>query len=118
MTETSLRVKRVYLPASDDDGYRVLVDRLWPRGLRKADARIDVWLKEVAPTAALRTWWGHDPARADDFRARYGAELRDNPALGELRALVADHPVVTLLYAAHEEDVNNAVVLCDVLART
>lgn len=116
MTAATVRVKRAYLPAATDDGVRVLVDRLWPRGLRKADARIDVWLKEVAPTAALRTWWGHDPDRGDEFARRYRAELRENPALDELRALVAAHPVVTLLFAAHDEEMNNAVVLRDLLA--
>jgi uncharacterized protein YeaO (DUF488 family) len=111
----AVRLKRAYEPASPEDGFRVLVDRLWPRGLRREDARLDRWLKDVAPSAALRSWWGHDPARADEFAARYRAELRGSAALDELRGILREHAVVTLLYAAHDADVNNAVVLRDVL---
>jgi uncharacterized protein YeaO (DUF488 family) len=92
----------------------VLVDRLWPRGLTKAEAGIDDWAKEVAPTAALRRWFGHDPERWDEFQRRYRAELKDNPALDKLRALVAAGPV-TLVYGARDETHNQAVVLRDVL---
>jgi uncharacterized protein YeaO (DUF488 family) len=115
VVERTVRVKRAYEATAPEDGFRVLVDRLWPRGLRRDGARIDLWLKDVAPSAALRTWWGHDPARGDEFAARYRAELRENPALETLRGLVEAHPVVTLLFAAHAAALNNAVVLRDVL---
>jgi uncharacterized protein YeaO (DUF488 family) len=111
----AVRIKRIYLPPDAADGRRVLVDRLWPRGVRKAEAHIDLWLKEVAPSAALRKWFGHDPARWDEFRRRYGAELREaGDAVEELRRLLAKGPV-TLLYSAHDEAHNQAVVLRDYL---
>ena len=94
---------------------RVLVDRLWPRGLRKSDAAIDRWLKELAPSTELRKWFGHDPARWEEFRRRYRAELSDKCALiDELRKLARDRPV-TLLFAAHDEQHNQAVVLRELL---
>jgi uncharacterized protein YeaO (DUF488 family) len=110
-----LAVKRVYDPPAASDGTRVLVDRLWPRGLRKEKAGIDRWLRDVAPSTELRHWFGHDPKRWDGFRERYAAELRDHSdALDELRRLVRDGPV-TLLFAAHDEEHNNAVALRDIL---
>lgn len=111
---TTFAIKRVYLPASAEDGLRVLVDRLWPRGLRKTEAAIDVWLKDVAPTSELRKWFGHDPALWEIFRQRYRAELMTNPAAAQLRALAAQQPV-TLLFAAHDLEHNNALVLADYL---
>ena len=114
---TKIRLKRVYDPAEDGDGYRVLVDRIWPRGLAKAKAGIDQWMKEIAPTTELRKWFGHDPARWNEFRDRYTAELEDKPdLLDELRARARRGPV-TLLYAAHDPDHNNAVVLAERLGR-
>jgi uncharacterized protein YeaO (DUF488 family) len=111
-----LRIKRAYLPPSAEDGVRVLVDRLWPRGLRKSDAAIDHWLKDLAPSTELRRWFGHDPRRWDEFRRRYAAELFSRPdLLEELRKLAREQPV-TLLFAAHDELHNQAVVLRDVLA--
>ncbi|WP_344101661.1 DUF488 domain-containing protein [Myceligenerans crystallogenes] len=110
-----VRIKRVYDDAADDDGVRVLVDRLWPRGVRREDAHLDAWLKEIAPTPELRTWWNHDPDRLDDFAARYRRELAANPALDELRELTGRHPVVTLLYAAKDPEINHAAVLRDTL---
>lgn len=110
-----VRVKRVYETPGPADGYRVLVDRLWPRGMSHERATVDRWLKEVAPSARLRTWWGHDPLRLADFAARYRAELAVNPAVGELRALTAAHPVVTLVSAVRDPRVNHAVVLRDYL---
>lgn len=111
----SIRVKRAYAPASQEDGTRVLVDRLWPRGLRKDEAAIDHWLKEIAPSADLRRRFGHVPERWDDFHQRYSAELHEHAErLEELRALAAEKPL-TLLFAAHDEAHNNAVVLRDVL---
>lgn len=109
-------LKRVYLPADDADGTRVLVDRLWPRGISKREAHIDLWLKEIGPTTELRKWFGHDPARFDEFRTRYKKELQGRAAqLDELREL-ASHGHVTLLYGAHDETHNQAVVLAEVLA--
>jgi uncharacterized protein YeaO (DUF488 family) len=110
-----VRLKRVYEPASPEDGVRVLVDRLWPRGLRKADAAIDQWLKDIAPSAELRKWFGHDPARWLEFRERYGRELAQHAtAVERLRAEAQQH-TVTLLFSAHDEVHNNAVALRDVL---
>lgn len=110
-----VRIKRAYEAPSADDGTRVLVDRLWPRGVRKADAAIDHWAKELAPSTELRKWFGHDPARWAEFRRRYAAELREQgEALDRLRALAEKGPV-TLVYAAHDEEHNDAVVLRDVL---
>lgn len=112
-----VRLKRAYEPASAEDGVRILVDRLWPRGLSKSNAAIDQWLKEVAPSTELRRWFGHDPDRWDEFRRRYQAELSRNPEpLAELRAM-ARKGTVTLVYAAHDEHHNQAVVLRDLLMR-
>ncbi len=114
-----IRMKRAYESPTARDGYRVLVDRLWPRGLRKADAHIDAWLKDVAPSDELRRWFGHDPNRFGEFRERYRRELRAAPAhaaLGEL-ARRARRGTVTLVYSAHDEVHNNAVVLARELAR-
>jgi uncharacterized protein YeaO (DUF488 family) len=111
---TPMHLKRVYDPPGPDDGRRVLVDRLWPRGLSKAEARIDVWERQVAPTAELRRWFSHRPERWTEFRERYREELRSNPVLDELRQLAAGGPV-TLLYAAKDTERNNAVVLAELL---
>lgn len=107
-----VKLKRVYLPPDPDDGMRVLVDRMWPRGLTKAEAAIDVWLKEAAPSADLRKWFGHRPERWPEFRRRYMSELKDNPAVGQLQDL-ARRGDLTLLYAAKDEAHNNAVALAD-----
>jgi len=113
--ESHLLLKRAYEPAGSGDGARVLVDRLWPRGVRKADAALDEWMKEIAPSTELRKWFGHDPARWDEFQRRYRAELARQPeALDRLRAL-AKAGVVTLVYSAHDEAHNDAVVLRQVL---
>jgi uncharacterized protein YeaO (DUF488 family) len=110
-----VRLKRAYLLPSPEDGVRVLVDRLWPRGVRKADAAIDRWAKEVAPSTELRRWFGHDPSRWEEFRRRYRAELSQNTALvNELRAMAQKGPL-TLVYAARDELHNEAVMLRDVL---
>jgi uncharacterized protein YeaO (DUF488 family) len=111
----SLRIKRIYLPACDDDGYRVLVDRLWPRGVSKVRAHLDVWLKQIAPSPALREWWNHDPALLDEFARRYRAELDANPAVETLQDIINNHDVTTLLYGARDPQVNHAAVLRDYL---
>src|SRR5215213_4290313 len=110
-----VRVKRIYAPAASDDGFRVLVDRIWPRGLKKADAAVDLWMKEVAPSPELRRWFRHDPAKWADFRRRYAAELHRQPdATAALREKV-QQGTVTLLYAARDPDHNNAVALKSLL---
>lgn len=109
-----LRLKRAYDPPADGDGLRILVDRLWPRGLAKDKAALDGWMKDVAPSTNLRKWFGHDPARWQEFRQRYHAELRDQPALDQLHDLAAAH-TVTLIYSARDPDHNQAVVLRDLL---
>jgi uncharacterized protein YeaO (DUF488 family) len=110
-------LKRIYEPAAARDGARVLVDRVWPRGMTKAEAALHLWLKEIAPSTALRTWFGHDPARWDEFRRRYGKELDGNAeAVGQLRDLIAEGPV-TLLYSARDAEHNQAVALLEYLKR-
>lgn len=105
--------KRVYEPSGPLDGARLLVDGVWPRGLSKESMELEAWLRLLAPSTALRRWFGHDPARWDDFRTRYFAELADNPAgLARLRGYMVRGPV-TLLYAAADEEHNNAVALRD-----
>jgi uncharacterized protein YeaO (DUF488 family) len=114
---TPIRLKRIYDPAAPEDGIRVLVDRLWPRGLKREDAAIDLWLKAAAPSDALRRWFGHDPKRWAEFRERYHAELRANPeAIAPLRDLLTKGKTLTLLFAAKDADHNNAVALKDVIA--
>jgi len=110
-TRGELRIKRIYEPAERDDGYRVLVDRLWPRGVSRDAAALDLWLKGIAPSPALRTWWGHDPARLGEFSARYRSELDENPAVAELQELRGRHPLITLLYGARDPEVSHAGVL-------
>ncbi len=112
-------VRRVYEEPGRDDGVRVLVDRLWPRGLRRETAAIDHWWRELAPSDTLRRWFGHDPARWDGFRTRYAAELDARPeALAAARKDVAGAPRITLLFAARDEAHNNAVALRDYLRRS
>ena len=110
---TTFRIKRVYDEPAPDDGYRVLVDRLWPRGITKERAAADAWLKDAAPSPALRTEWHHDPDRFAEFADRYRTELDSNPAVDELLEL--NHPVVTLLFGARDVEVNHAAVLRDYL---
>lgn len=108
-------IKRAYEPPSPRDGTRVLVDRLWPRGVKKADAGISQWMKEIAPSTELRKWFGHDPARWDEFRRRYKAELtKKRELVGRLRELAREGPL-TLVYSAHDEAHNQAVVLRETL---
>lgn len=111
-----VRIRRAYDAAEPSDGFRVLVDRLWPRGISKERAALDAWMKDVAPTPELRRWWDHDPVRFDQFASRYRAELDGDPAVDELRAAIAAHPVVTLVYGAKDPRVNHAAVLRDHLA--
>jgi uncharacterized protein YeaO (DUF488 family) len=116
-TANSARVhlKRAYEPPSSDDGVRILVDRIWPRGVRKADAAIDRWMKEIAPSAELRNWFGHDAARWEEFRRRYRAELAQHEDLVEELRSLARGKALTLVYGARDEAHNQAVVLRDLL---
>jgi uncharacterized protein YeaO (DUF488 family) len=106
-----VRIKRVYEAPADADGKRILIDRLWPRGLTKEKARIDVWLKEVAPSAELRQWFGHDPAKWPEFQKRYQEELRANEASVRRLREELEHGPATLVYGAKDEQHNDAVVL-------
>ncbi|MEO8449994.1 MAG: DUF488 family protein [Gemmatimonadota bacterium] len=106
-----IRLKRAYVPAAATDGRRVLVERLWPRGLTKARLRLDEWAKDVAPSAALRRWFGHDPKRWSEFRQRYFAELRAHRASWEPLLAAARRGRVTLVYAAHDVVRNGAIAL-------
>ncbi|AJE02055.1 DUF488 domain-containing protein [Geobacter pickeringii] len=109
------RIKRIYDPPAPEDGARILVDRLWPRGIARDEARLDEWLKEIAPSDELRKWFGHDPARWEEFRERYRRELEAKAELlDHLRAL-AGKGTVTLLFAAKDEAHNNAVVIEELL---
>lgn len=111
----NVQLKRAYAKAARRDGVRVLVDRLWPRGVTRNDAAIDHWFKDLAPSTALRKWFGHDPARWAAFQRRYAAEIREHgDVLAQLRRL-ARQGAVTLVYAAHDEAHNDAVVLRNVL---
>ena len=117
IAQKNIRLKRAYEPPTTDDGVRVLVDRLWPRGVRKADAAIDRWLKEIAPSTELRHWFGHDPVRWSEFRRRYRKELGNHPKeIDELHSLARQGPV-TLVFAARDKLHNEAVVLQDFLFR-
>ena len=111
----TLRLKRAYDDAASSDGRRILVDRLWPRGVSKEDAAIDDWPKEIAPSDELRKWFGHDPEKWGEFRKRYRKELKDHADELERIRDHAPHGTVTLVYAAKDEKHNQAVVLKDVL---
>lgn len=112
-----VKLKRAYESPAVGDGKRVLVDRLWPRGVRKTEAAIDYWMKELAPSTELRKWFGHDPARWDEFRRRYAAELHEHrDELDQLRNLMQTG-AVTLVYSAHDGAHNDAVVLREILLR-
>jgi uncharacterized protein YeaO (DUF488 family) len=110
-----IRTARIYEDVSPDDGQRVLVDRIWPRGIRKDDPRVGVWLKDVAPSKELREWYHHQPERFDEFATRYEAELDANPALQTLRELTT-HGTVTLVTATREIELSDAAVLANVLS--
>ena len=113
-----LRLKRAYEPAAAEDGYRVLVERLWPRGRSKERVRVDRWIKEAGASTELRRWFGHDPARWEEFRRRYADEVRARPdVLEELRDVLREHRTVTFLFAARDEEHNNAVALKELLER-
>jgi uncharacterized protein YeaO (DUF488 family) len=112
-----VRLKRVYEPANRSDGYRILIDRLWPRGVARERAALDAWEPELAPSNELRTWFGHDPDRFAEFRRRYADELRwQRPRLAELRRQARDG-TLTLVFSARDTERNDAVVLAEVVRR-
>ena len=115
MTSKDVKLKRVYEPAEKADGCRVLVDRIWPRGLSKEKAQVDRWVREVAPSTELRQWFGHDQAKWAEFLERYRSELNGSEAVKELRAICREERVVTLVYAARDETHSNAVALKRIL---
>ena len=111
----NIKLKRAYESVDPEDGTRILVDRLWPRGVSKVDAALDRWMKEIAPSTELRKWFGHAPGRWEEFCRRYSAELKQNAELlSDLRSLAHQAPV-TLVYSAHDEVHNDAIVLRDVI---
>ena len=113
-----IRIKRVYEDAARSDGPRILVDRIWPRGVAKEDAELETWLKGLAPSTELRKWFDHDPEKWNEFRQRYLKELKKNDAvedLKELQSIVKDHKRITLVFAAKDTEHNNAAALCDFL---
>jgi uncharacterized protein YeaO (DUF488 family) len=113
--DQNVRLKRAYEAPSPDDGVRILVDRLWPRGLTKQKASLDLWMKEIAPSSELRKWFGHNPARWSEFQSRYAEELRHHDELlTELRSFASRGPL-TLVYSARDEKHNDALVLRNVL---
>jgi uncharacterized protein YeaO (DUF488 family) len=112
-----IKLKRAYEPASKDDGLRILVERLWPRGVSKQEAQIDLWLKNLAPSTGLRQWYGHDPAKWKQFRKRYWAELKGQGDVLALLKYVTQEKTVTFIYAASDEERNSAVALKEFLER-
>src|SRR5262249_37395201 len=112
-----IKLKRAYEPAVRDDGLRILVERLWPRGVSKKNARIDVWLKDLAPSTGLRKWYSHDPARWPAFRKRYWTELKGRVDLAALLKHVIRKEMVTFVYAASDEQHNSALALKEFLER-
>ncbi len=113
----AVAIKRIYDPPQDADGFRVLVDRLWPRGVTKEDAKIDCWAKDLAPTSKLRRWFGHDPAKFAEFRALYLEELQQNDEAAKKIRDEARQRTVTLLYAARDRSRNHATVLQEFLSK-
>lgn len=113
-----IQIKRVYETPAKQDGWRVLVDRLWPRGLTKEAAHVDLWMKDIGPSNALRKWFGHDPARWSEFQKKYRTELaKKKDLMAELKKLAKEHTTLTLVYGAKDEQHNQAVVLAAALKK-
>jgi uncharacterized protein YeaO (DUF488 family) len=113
-----IKIKRVYEPPADEDGFRVLVDRLWPRGLTKEKAKLNQWMKEVAPSDELRKWFSHDLGKWEEFKKKYSKELHGKRGLlDEIKQLEKEHRTVTLLYSAKDTERNNAVALKEILEK-
>lgn len=114
---TIFEIKRIYDKPNDSDGYRVLVDRLWPRGISKQNASLDEWNKDITPSTELRIWFGHKADNFKEFSTLYKAELSKNEAVNHFKTLSQTHPKITLLYAAHDPKINHAIVLRDYLQK-
>lgn len=112
-----IKIKRAYAPVEKSDGTRILIDRLWPRGLKREDAALDGWMKELAPSTELRKWFNHDPERFAEFRNRYNSELKANKEAVNLLLKTGRTKVLTLIYSAHDEEHNQAVVMADHLRK-
>jgi uncharacterized protein YeaO (DUF488 family) len=113
-----IQLKRVYDPPDAEDGYRILVERLWPRGISKEQAKVDLWLKDAGASTALRIWFGHDPAKWVEFRQKYFKEIRTRPdVIAQLREALRSHERVTFLFAAHDTEHNNALALKEFLEK-
>lgn len=108
---TIIKIKRIYEPAEESDGRRILVDRLWPRGIKKDSTSLDAWRKDLAPTVGLRKWYNHDPAKWEEFQLKYLLELKHNPAVMDFQRVTAGDEIVTLLYAARDTHHTHALVL-------
>ncbi len=113
-----IKIKRVYKSADENDGYRILVDRLWPRGVSKEKAKLDLWMKDIAPSNNLRKWFNHDPTRWDEFQNKYNEELKEKKELlKQIKELEDNKSTVTLVYGAKNEENNNAIVLKNTLSK-
>ena len=111
-----IKIKRIYEPAANDDGFRILVDRLWPRGLSKENAKVDLWLKDIAPSDDLRKWFHHDPKKWKEFKSKYQKELEaKKELLNKIKQIEKEKRIVTLLYSAKDKEHNNAIVLNAIL---
>ncbi len=110
-----LKIKRIYDIPNKDDGYRILIDRLWPRGISKEKALIDLWFKDIAPSTELRKYFNHDPDKFNQFKIIYTQELKTNPAINKLKKLINQNQKVTLLYGAKDPNINHAIVLLEFL---
>jgi uncharacterized protein YeaO (DUF488 family) len=113
----NVRLKRAYTEKEKADGFRILVDRLWPRGIKKEDMHVDFWMKDVAPSTALRKWFNHDATKWETFKTKYKAELQQSEAFDTLKQLTAKHKTVTLVYSAKDETHNQAIVLKELLEK-
>ncbi len=112
-----IKIKRIYEPASPDDGKRIYIDRLWPRGKKKEEVKIDEWLKEISPSDSLRKWFGHDPAKYSEFKRRYKKELEQHSEILEKIRNEGKRKTVTLLFSAKDEEHNNATVMKEMLSK-
>ncbi|QKJ30404.1 DUF488 domain-containing protein [Mucilaginibacter mali] len=113
----SVKIKRIYEPFAKSDGFRILIDRLWPRGIKKEGTHIDKWMKDIAPSTQLRKWFDHDPEKWDEFRMKYHHELNESDAMKEMAAIINEQATATLLYGAKEEKYNHAIVLQELLKK-
>ncbi len=106
-----IKIKRIYEPHAASDGYRILVDRLWPRGIKKETANINIWMKEIAPSSELRKWFNHEPEKWKSFLVKYKTELENSSSFAELKALTEKHKIITFMYGSRDEQYNQAVAL-------